>query len=109
MKTKNYLILWFLVMITLVFLSFRPQRTGAVAGSINPPDGASQVWLLSERDTIRGMLKNGSFDIAGVKPGFCVLVVDAIPPYKNTTRTGIEVFEGSTTNVGEIYLDQRQK
>jgi hypothetical protein len=107
MKTKNYLILWFLVVITLVFLSFRPQRTGSVAGSVNPPDGASQVWLLSAHDTLRGMLKNGSFEIAGVKPGSCVLVVDAIAPYKTTTRTGIEVFEGSTTNVGEIYLEQR--
>jgi hypothetical protein len=95
-----------LMAVLFVFAAFIPQRTGTVSGRVLPADGASQVWLLTPRDTMHGALKNGSFEIAGVRTGSCVLVIDALAPYKRTVRSGIEVYEGSVTNVGEIALEK---
>lgn len=95
-----------LIAVFFVFAAFMPQRTGTVNGRVLPADGASQVWLLTPRDTLHGTLKNGAFEIAGVRPGSCVLVIDALAPYKRTVRSGIEVYEGSVTNVGEIALEK---
>ncbi len=105
---RNYLAFFIIAIISIVLFSFIYPPAGSVKGSVNPPDGATQVWLLSEKDTLRAAIRNGVFEITGVKPGSCVLVIDAIPPYKQTTRTGIEVFDGSETNVGEIVMDHNK-
>ena len=86
--------------------AFRPQRTGSIKGAVVPADGATQVWVLSAKDTLQSSIRNGSFEIGGIRPGSCAIVIETIPPYKRTTRTGIEVFEGTQTNVGQIQLDQ---
>jgi hypothetical protein len=106
---RNYITLWFIVIITMLLVAFKPQRTGSVKGGVNPIDGASQVWLVSARDTLRSNIRNGVFEFLGVKPGSCALIIEGIPPYKRTNRNGIEVYEGQETNVGEIYLEQQQK
>ena len=99
-------IICLLLGLVFLFAAFTPQRTGTVTGKVLPADGASQVWLLTPRDTLHGSLKNGAFEIAGVRPGSCILVVDALAPYKKTVRGGIEVYEGSITNVGEIAIEK---
>lgn len=106
---KNILALVVIALVTLVLVSFAPQRVGSVKGSVNPADAATQAWLISDKDTLHTVIKNGGFEFTGVKPGSCMLIIDAIEPYKRTARTGIEVFEGSETNVGEIILDQVKK
>ena len=107
---KNYLVFWIVaIVLAVVLISFRSQRTGSVNGSINPTNGANDVWLISAKDTIRGSIKNGVFDIGGVKPGTCAIVVEGLSPYKRTIRSGIEVYEGTATNVGEILLEQTKK
>jgi hypothetical protein len=106
---KNILALVVIALVTLVLVSFTPQRLGSVKGTVNPADAATQVWLISEKDTLHAVIRNGAFEFTAVKPGSCMLIVDAVSPYKRTARTGIEVFEGSETNVGEILLDQIKK
>jgi hypothetical protein len=106
---KNILALVAIALVTILLVSFTPQRVGSVRGTVNPADAATQVWLVSEKDTFHASIRNGGFEFTGVKPGTCMLIVDAIAPYKTTIRTGIEVFEGSETNVGEILLDQVKK
>lgn len=102
---KNILALCIAAIVAIILVSFTGKRFGSVKGSVNPSDGATQAWLLSDKDTLRSALRNGAFEFTGVKPGTCMLVIDVVPPYKRTVRTGIEVFEGTETNVGEILLD----
>lgn len=98
--------LFFLAVICL--FAFRSQRTGSIKGGVIPADAATQVWVLSAKDTLQSMIRNGSFEIGGIRPGSCAIVIEALPPYKRTTRTGIEVFEGTQTNVGQIQLEQNK-
>jgi hypothetical protein len=95
-----------LLLAVICFFAFRTELTGSIKGSVVPADGATQVWVLSAKDTLQAAVRNGSFEIGGIHPGPCAIVIEAIPPYKRTTRTGIEVFEGTQTNVGQIQLDQ---
>jgi hypothetical protein len=106
---KNILALVVIALVTILLVSFTPQKMGSVRGTVNPADAATHVWLISEKDTLQASIRNGAFEFTGIKPGTCMLIVEAIAPYKRTTRTGIEVFEGSETNVGEILLDQIKK
>ncbi len=106
---KNFIALWFIVVAALLLLAFKHERTGSVKGSVNPMDAASQVWLVSAVDTLRSNIRNGMFEITGVKPGSCRLIIEAMAPYKRTERTGLEVYEGQETHAGEIYLEQQQQ
>lgn len=106
---KNILALFIAAIAAVVLLSFTHQRLGSVKGSVTPADAATQVWLLSEKDTLRAGIRNGAFEFTGVKPGSYALIVDAIAPFKRAVRTGIEVFEGAETNTGEILLEQNPK
>lgn len=106
---KNILALVVIALVAIVLVSFRPQPVGSVKGSVNPADAATQVWLISDKDTLQAAVRNGEFEFTGVKAGPCMLIVEAVPPYKQTVRTGIEVFDGSETNVGEILLDRDKK
>ena len=108
MKRHFWLLGLLLVSMAMLF-AFTTQRTGSVKGTITPSDGAAQVWVLSSRDTLRGVIRNGSFEVTGIIPGTCALVVEGLAPYKRTVRSGIEVYEGTQTNVGEILLEQQQR
>ncbi|NCI46136.1 peptidase associated/transthyretin-like domain-containing protein [Sediminibacterium soli] len=106
---KTYFAAIFLSLAAVVLFAFSPQRLGSVKGSVTPVDGASQVWLITAKDTLRSGIQNGVFQVTGVKPGTCTLVVEGISPYRQTVRTGVEVFEGTETNVGEIILEKAKK
>jgi hypothetical protein len=103
---KTYFAGIFLLTIAAILFAFTVQRTGSVKGRVNPPDGASQVWVISSKDTLRSGVQNGVFQVTGIRPGSCTLIVEGISPYKQAVRTGIQVYEGTETNVGEIMLER---
>ena len=106
MKSLRFL----LMLICIVFFSlsaFRPLKNSVVKGSINPPDASIRAWLASKTDTISGPIQQGNFSINDVKPGIYMIMVEGIPPYRNTIKEGINVVEGQPTDVGVIEM-QRQ-
>jgi hypothetical protein len=108
MKKHLLISIIFLLLVDICLFAFYTQRPGSIKGGVVPADGATQVWVLSAKDTVQATIRNGNFEIGGIHPGTCAVVIEAIPPYKRTTRTNIEVFEGTQTNVGQIQLDQQK-
>ena len=41
-----------------------------------------------------------------MKPGTYRIAIEAIPPYKNAVREGIDIRNGEVTDIGEIRLQQ---
>jgi len=86
--------------------AFTGFQGGSVKGTINPADGAVRAWALSATDTFRTDVVGGGFEIAGVKTGTYKVIIEAKPPYKNAAKDGVQVTDGSATNIGEIVLEK---
>lgn len=95
-----------IAVITAGLFSFRPFFGGTVKGTVAPPDAGVRAWVLSATDTIRADVNQGAFEITNIKPGLYKLIIEAKPPYKNTSKDGIEVADGATFDVGEIKLSR---
>jgi hypothetical protein len=79
---------------------------GSVKGSITPITGGIKCWAISQTDTLQTNILNGAFEMNNMKPGTYRIAIEAIPPYKNAVREGIEVRNGEVTDIGEIKLQQ---
>lgn len=86
-------------------LRFTDVTTGKIKGQIEPSNGAAKVQALSASDTFSVNVVNGSFEIGNVKPGEYNLSIEAVPPYRSTSRSGVQVTDGTTTDVGIIRLE----
>src|ERR1700743_1595083 len=49
--------------------AFASLRDGSIHGTVSPADGGVRAWAESASDTVKAPIINGSYDIAGVKPG----------------------------------------
>ena len=87
-----------------IFLAFINFSGGAIKGKIIPADGASQVWAISVRDTLKAAISQGIFQISNVRQGTYKIYVDAIEPYKDVVKEAVQVSENSTVDIGEIQL-----
>lgn len=107
---NNKIVLWAVALLALILLVFaKPFTAGSVRGTIVPHASAAQVWLFSGTDTLRSSIQDDVFEIVNVKAGTYSLIVDPMPTYKTTVRTGIKVNDGEATNVGEIIMEQIKK
>lgn len=98
---------WATGMLAAVLLcSAAKVQTTTIKGTINPPNGASQVWALSSSDTLKANVSNGTFEFKDAKPGVYSLKVEAIAPYKSASKEGVQVADGATVDVGEIKLEK---
>jgi hypothetical protein len=106
---NNKIVLWAVALLALVFLVFaKPFTSGSVRGTIVPHGSAIQVWLYSGTDTMRSTIQDDVFEITNVKAGTYSLIVDPMPTFKTSVRTGIKVNDGEATNVGEIIIEQKK-
>jgi hypothetical protein len=85
--------------------SFRSSQMGSIGGTVSPPDGASYIWAIQNRDTVKGAPVNGQFSLA-VNNGIWKVVVDAKDPYKDVLIENVQVNDGKETNLGEIRLQK---
>lgn len=105
----NKVILWALALLALVLLVFaRPVRTGSVIGTIKPSKSATQVWIYSDKDTLRSAVQEDAFQVSGAKAGVYTLVIEPSGNYRTMTRTGIKVTDGEITNLGEITMENKK-
>lgn len=100
---KKYFVLLFSISALFAFTTF---AGGIIKGKILPADGASQVWAISSSDTLKAAISQGTFEISNVKQGTYKIYIDAIDPYRDVVRDGIQVPENGTVDLGEIQLSK---
>jgi len=86
--------------------AFKGVQGGSVKGTVSPVDGAVRAWALSATDTFRTDISGGGFEITGMKTGTYKVIIEAKPPYKNAAKDGVQVTDGSATNIGEVVLEK---
>ena len=89
-----------------LLLAFTKTWNSPVKGAVNPSNSAIRAWVFSSGDTSNATVDQGNFQINNVKPGTYVLVVEGIPPYRNTVKDGIVVVDGQPTDVGTIEMQK---
>lgn len=96
-----------LFLVTAIIFSFQFSRIaqGRIKGKILPADGASSVRAVSLKDTFITNIVNGTFELQHVTPGQYRVLIDAVPPYLSTSKPGVHVKDGETTDVGLIQLE----
>lgn len=86
--------------------AFSTLRDGSIHGTVTPPEGGVQAWAESATDTVKSPIVNGSFEMAGVRPGTYKVIIEAKPPYRNAAKDGIMVSDGQASDAGEIRLEK---
>jgi hypothetical protein len=86
--------------------AFNAITDGTIKGKVSPSEAAVRAWAESSTDTLNVVVQNGMFEIANVKPGTYKIIIEAKPPYKNTSKDGVVVADGQPTDVGEIVLNK---
>ena len=79
---------------------------GSVKGNILPVTGGIKCWAISKTDTFQTNIVNGVFELSNIKPGIYRIAIEAIPPYKNAVKEGVDIRNGEVTDLGEIRLEQ---
>ena len=79
--------------------------TGTVTGTISPANGASQVYLITGTDTIKGAPSaSGTYELKDVKAGDYQITVKANANYTAPAPAAVNVTAGNTTTVPVITL-----
>jgi hypothetical protein len=86
--------------------AFTSLPGGSIKGKITPVDGASQVWALSATDTLKAVINQGVFEFQNANTGTYKVYIDAVEPYKDVIKEGVQVTDGSTADLGEISLQK---
>jgi len=100
---KKLSVLMFTVLV-LGFMAFTFVKNGGIKGTVSPVEGATEVIAISNVDTLRTTLSNGSFNFSDVKPATYVIWVKGKAPYKDTSIENVAVIDSTITDVGEIKL-----
>ncbi len=95
-----------LVIATAGLFSFFHVQTTSIKGTVTPADAGVRAWAISQSDTLRTTINQGTFEIANAKAGVYRLIIEAKQPYQNAAKDSVVVTDGQTTDVGEIALRQ---
>jgi|SRR3954449_11834025 hypothetical protein len=101
---KNIITCILIITTIVAVFAFRFFANGGIKGKIIPADGASQVWAISSSDTLKAAISQGTFQISNVKQGTYKIYIDAIDPYKDVVKEGVQITENGTVDLGEIQL-----
>lgn len=104
--TKNIFKYAAFIMLLCAVFAFTNVFEGAIKGTVVPAEGASQVMAISGTDTVSVPITNGAFFLPKVKPGTYSVWFKGVAPFKDTPIEGVAVVEGSTTDLGEVKLQQ---
>ena len=105
MKKQNIFIVAFL-MLTVTIFAFTNIKLGGITGKITPADGVATVALVAGTDTLRADLNQGTFTFTNLKEGVYKVWIKGNAPYKDATIENVAVKDSSTTDLGEIKLQQ---
>ena len=102
---KNGATLTATIILIVAIHSFRASQMGSIGGTIIPPDGASYIWAIQNKDTVKAPPANGQFSLS-VNNGVWKVMIDAKDPYKDVLIENVTVNDGKETNLGEIRLQK---
>jgi len=105
MKKANWSFLGLIIALVGLF-AFASVKEGGIQGKITPSEGVKAVIATSGTDTLTSQLSDGVFVFSNVRKGTYTLWVQANAPYKDTTVENVAVTDSTTTDVGEIRLEQ---
>ena len=103
---KNSLVAALLIVISIGLFAFTNIKLGGITGKITPADGVSAVALVAGTDTLRAELNKGTFTFTNLKQGVYSIWIKGNAPYKDATIDNVAVKDSSTTDLGEIKLQQ---
>ncbi|MFT3705888.1 MAG: carboxypeptidase regulatory-like domain-containing protein [Agriterribacter sp.] len=86
--------------------AFNVITNGSIKGTVSPADSAVRAWAITGTDTLRADVSSGAFEISNAKPGTYQVIIEAKAPFKNAAKDGVEVKDGSATDIGEIKISQ---
>jgi hypothetical protein len=86
--------------------AFRSYWNSPVKGSVTPSNAGTRAWVFSATDTANASILEGNFMIENVKPGIYTLMVEGVPPYRNSIKAGVTVADGQSTDVGVIQMNK---
>jgi len=95
-----------IVAVVLSGLGFTFLKPGSITGKIKPVDEVKDVWAVSAKDTVIGMVNQGGFTIAVARAGTYTVIINATKPYKSFTKEGITVTDEQPVDLGEITLEK---
>ncbi|MCZ4223845.1 carboxypeptidase regulatory-like domain-containing protein [Pedobacter rhodius] len=105
MKKLNIIVV-IMVMLPLILCAFANIKLGGITGKITPVTGTSAVALVAGTDTLRAELNQGIFSFTNLKEGVYKVWIKGNAPYKDATIENVAVKDSSTTDLGEIKLQQ---
>jgi len=105
MKKQNVFIVAMLLVAVSIF-AFTNIKLGGITGKITPANGVAVVALVAGTDTLRAELNNGAFTFINLKEGVYKVWIKGNAPYKDATIENVAVKDSSTTDLGEIKLQQ---
>src|SRR5262245_53121482 len=82
------------------------NQAGSISGSVDPASQETQVFALSGPDTVSRATSggNGGFVLGLLSAGTYDVAFDPGAGYRDTTRAGISVSAGQTTDIGATVL-----
>ncbi|WP_231491177.1 carboxypeptidase-like regulatory domain-containing protein [Pedobacter sp. Leaf170] len=95
-----------LLMISVAIFAFTNIKLGGITGKITPASGVAAVALVAGTDTLKADLNQGSFTFINLKEGVYKVWIKGSAPYKDATIENVAVKDSSTTDLGEIKLQQ---
>jgi hypothetical protein len=104
MKKSMLMLSVLILLIATVLFAFRPIAVSSITGRVSPADALEAIWIISGKDSIKGMAVMGAFSIE-VKPGNYTVIVDAKSPYKDRVVDNVQVLAEQSVDIGEIILE----
>ena len=94
-----------LLLVLMAVLAFNsPAPGGVVKGTVSPPEAGLHAFLFAAKDTVSVNVVNGNFQFTKIAAGSYVLMIEGVPPYRNTIKDGIQVTEGGVTDAGQLEM-----
>ncbi|MCZ4243308.1 carboxypeptidase regulatory-like domain-containing protein [Pedobacter punctiformis] len=104
---KLSIFLFALILSSLCFIAFTSIKLGGITGRVSPASAVVSVSLISTgTDTLKAQVNDGAFTFSNLKQGVYTVWIKAGTPYKDTVIDNVAVKDSSTTDLGEIKLQQ---
>lgn len=95
-----------LILSSILFVAFTFVRAGGIVGRVSPQDAVTSVSLVTGSDTVKVQINQGAFSFTNLKEGVYTILVKANPPYKDSIIENVAVKDSTTTDLGEIKIQQ---
>jgi len=101
MKNIAYAVL---LLVFCAVIAFKGVNSGAIQGKISPTEGISEILVIAGTDTLRVPNQQGNFLVKNLRAATYVVMVKALPPYRDLILKEVAVIDSATTDIGSVKL-----